>query len=626
MDRRLPETAGERRPETTDASPRSPLRRLWPYHTRYRLPFWGSVTLLLSARSLDALIPLFLRDSIDAIHAAQPRISTGDLMASDAQAMLLLPALGILACVVVRLVALANARRIIRRIAVYVAYDLRKRVYSHLQLQGPGFFARNPTGDLMARAINDISLVREFIGSGVRTMLVNITIAAVGVIAMVSLAPLLTAILLLPLLPIGIVGWFAARQVFERSMRVQQGFSDLSEQVQGNLYGIRTVQALVQEQHEIRRFDAVSDEYNARFHALVRLNSFISAIMPWMAAFSTVIILGYGGSLVRDGTLSLGTFTAFFSYVGMVLWPVREIGQMVTLWQRGASGTQRLFQILDSMPEVVDSPKADAPVRIRGELSLNGLSYRYPGIGYDALSGVDLSIPPGETVAIMGRVGAGKTTLLNCFVRLLDPPVGTLRVDGVDIRDYPLEQLRRQIVLVPQDPFLFAELLRHNLSYDDPARPDEEIWEAVEDADLLTTVRSFEEELDTLVGERGVTLSGGQKQRSTLARGLIRNSPVLILDDCFSAVDTQTEEQILERLFAARHGKTTLLVTNRVSTARHADRIVVIEEGKISQLGSHDALMASEGWYAELDRIQKLRLQAGLHEAKTAETSTSAQP
>ena len=622
----MPAVAGEGPPRESTESPRSPLRRLWTYHTRYRLPFWGAVTLLLSARSLDALIPLFLRDSIDAIHAAQPRITAGDLLISDAQTMLVLPALGILACVIVRLVALANARRIIRRIAVYVAYDLRKRVYSHLQLQGPAFFARNPTGDLMARAINDIALVREFIGSGLRTMLVNITIAAVGVIAMVSLAPLLTAVLLLPLLPIGIVGWLAARQVFARSMRVQQGFSDLSEQVQGNLYGIRTVQALVQEEHEIRRFDAVSDEYNARFHALVRLNSFISAIMPWMAAFSTVIILGFGGSMVRDGTMSLGTFTAFFSYVGMVLWPVREIGQMVTLWQRGASGTQRLFQILDSLPEVVDQPRADAPAQIKGELTLHGLNYRYPGIEHNALSGIDLTVHTGEIIAIMGRVGAGKSTLLNCFVRLLDPPAGTLRVDGVDIRDYPLEQLRRQIVLVPQDPFLFAELLRHNLSYDDPARPDEEIWEAVEDADLLSTVKSFEEELDTLVGERGVTLSGGQKQRSTLARGLIRNSPVLILDDCFSAVDTQTEEQILERLFAARRGRTTLLVTNRVSTARHADRILVLDDGQVAQLGSHVTLMASEGWYAELDRIQKLKLQAGLHEDQSTQAPTLSVP
>ena len=590
----------------------SPLRRLLPYHSRYKVPFWGGAIMLLSARVLEALIPLFLRDSIDAIHAAQPRIAAGEVTVAMAQQALVFPAVAILACVLVRLVMLANARRIIRRIAVFVAYDLRKRVYAHLQLQGPAFFARHPTGDLMARAINDIGLVRELLGSGIRTILVNLTMALTGMVAMLLLAPVLTLLLLLPLLPIGVVGWFAARQVFQRSLRVQEGFSDLSEQVQGNLYGIRTVQALVQEQNEIRRFDAVSDEYVARFNALVRLNSFISAVMPWLAAFSTVVILGYGGTLVRDGALSLGTFTAFFSYVGMVLWPVREIGQMVTLWQRGASGTQRLFDVLDAEPEIRDAPAADAPREIAGAIVLRGLHYRYPGAARDALQGIDLRVETGEILAVMGRVGAGKTTLLNCFVRLLDPPAGTLLLDGRDVRDFPLAQLRQQVVLVPQDPFLFAEMLRHNLSYDDPTRDEADIWSAVENADLLGTVKSFDSELDTLVGERGVTLSGGQKQRSTLARGLIRNAPVLILDDCFSAVDTQTEERILERLFAARRGRTTLLVSNRVSTARHADRILVIDDGAVAQLGSHAELLAREGWYAELDRIQKLRLEAGM--------------
>ena len=590
----------------------SPLRRLLPYHSRYKVPFWGGAIMLLSARVLEALIPLFLRDSIDAIHAAQPRIAAGEVTVDMAQQALVFPAVAILACVLVRLVMLANARRIIRRIAVYVAYDLRKRVYAHLQLQGPAFFARHPTGDLMARAINDIGLVRELLGSGIRTILVNVTMALTGMVAMFALAPLLTLLLLLPLLPIGVVGWFAARQVFQRSLRVQEGFSDLSEQVQGNLYGIRTVQALVQEQNEIRRFDAVSDEYVARFNALVRLNSFISAVMPWLAAFSTIVILGYGGTLVRDGELSLGTFTAFFSYVGMVLWPVREIGQMVTLWQRGASGTQRLFDVLDAEPEIRDAPAADAPREIAGAIVLRGLHYRYPGAARDALQGIDLRVETGEILAVMGRVGAGKTTLLNCFVRLLDPPPGTLLLDGRDVRDFPLAQLRQQVVLVPQDPFLFAEMLRHNLSYDDPTRDEADIWSAVENADLLGTVKSFDSELDTLVGERGVTLSGGQKQRSTLARGLIRNAPVLILDDCFSAVDTQTEERILERLFAARRGRTTLLVSNRVSTARHADRILVIDDGAVAQLGSHAELLARDGWYAELDRIQKLRLEAGM--------------
>jgi ATP-binding cassette, subfamily B, multidrug efflux pump len=582
----------------------TPLRRLAPYHQRYGVPFWGGAVLLLLARSLEALIPLFLRSAIDAIDAARPFIASGELAAGDARSMLAWPAVGIAICIVVRLVTMANGRRIIRRVANYVAYDLRKRIYGHLQRQGPAFFARHPTGDLMARAINDIGLVRELVGSGSRSIIVNVCMAVVGTTAMLFLAPGLAALLLLPLIPIGIVGWVAARRVFERSLAVQAGFADLSEQVQGNLYGIRTIQALVQEANEMRRFDAVSDEYVARFTALVRLNSLISALMPWLAAFSTVMILGVGGGMVRSGEMSLGTFAAFFAYVGMVLMPVRELGQMVTMWQRGASGTQRLFEILDSEPDVSDPQVSELPP-IVGHLTLQGLHYRYPGADADALRGLDLRIAAGETVAVMGRVGAGKTTLLNCFVRLVDPPPGALLIDGRDVRLFPLDQLRRQVVLVPQDPFLFAEMLRSNLSYDDPDRGDDALWQAVEDADLGETIRSLADQLDTLVGERGVTLSGGQKQRSALARGLVRDAPVLILDDCLSAVDTRTEEHILDRLFAARRGRTTLLVTNRVSTARHADRILILEEGRITQAGGHDELCAADGWYAHLARTQR---------------------
>jgi len=415
-----------------------------------------------------------------------------------------------------------------------------------------------------------------------------------------------------------VLGWLFARRVYVESLAVQEGFASLSEQVQENLNGIRTVQALVQEQHEIERFDAVNVDYATRFMTLTRTNSFIRGVLPWVGALSTVIILGYGGSLVASGSMSIGTFTAFFSYASMVLWPVREAGQMVTLWQQGASGAQRLFEVLDHAPEIEDRAAPAVPETIEGRVELRDLRYRYPGASHDALAGVSVSIAPGETIAVLGRVGAGKTTLLKCFVRLLDPPAGALLIDGHDVRDYPLAQLRHQVVLVPQDPFLFADLLRHNLSYDDPERDDALIWSAASDADLRDTIVAFADALDTPVGERGVTLSGGQKQRSTLTRGLIRTPPILILDDCFSSVDTETEEHILRRLRAARRGMTTILVSHRVSTARHADRIIVLADGAIEEIGTHDALIAADGWYAELERTQRRRgrLLTELHEAE----------
>jgi ATP-binding cassette subfamily B multidrug efflux pump len=472
----------------------------------------------------------------------------------------------------------------------------------------------------MARAINDLNLVRALIGIGSRTIIVLGFSGLIAFSFMVSLSPRLT-LWLLPVMPfIAGAGYIISTRLYHQSLRVQEGFSTLSEFVQENLNGIRTIQTHAQEDREIARFRSISGDYAENYFHLMLLNASLGAWMTALTGVSTLIIVGYGGYLVLHHDLSIGTFSAFILYLGMVVAPIQQAGQMVTMLQRGSSGAARLFEVLDWQPEISDALGVEPLAAIGGAIAIRHLSYTYPprsntktghrldaGKGWLALDDISLEIGTGETIAILGRVGSGKSTLLRLIVRLLDPDPGTVFLDGRDIHQLPLAQVRGQIAMVPQEPFLFADELSRNISYDDPTRPLSEIWSAAEAADLEDTIERFPEHLQTLVGERGVTLSGGQKQRTSLARGLIRDTPVLLLDDCFSSVDTETEEHILSRLKTLRGGRTTLLVSHRVSTARHADRILVLDSGHIAELGTHAELMSKNGIYAQFARVQGRR-------------------
>lgn len=582
------------------------LLRLLPYIKEHIWAFTLGMIGLVVARVFEAMIPLYIKRGIDSITGGKAQITSGQIDFHTAMSALIYPAIAIAVLVVAQILVTIVSRILVRRVGMYTAFDLRNRIYRHLQLQGPTFFSHYSIGDLMARAINDISLVRQVVAGTSRSTTVLVFTAIVGFAFMFSLSWKLSLAVIVPLPVITIVAWYFSVTIFGQSNLVQEGFSSLSTFVQENLNGIRTVQSMAQETDEINRFAVVNQDFADKNLDLFITTSVLGALMPILAATATLIIIGYGSYLVNTGSITIGTFAAFFSYLSLLLWPVREAGSIVTQWQRGASGTARLFEILDYEPEIQDKPSGDFP-NLTGKVSVRHLYYRYEDKDKYALEDISFEVEPGETIAILGRVGSGKSTLLRLFVRLLEPTAGDLLLDDHPVTEFPLQFLRQEVCLVLQDPFLFADSLGDNIAYDNPERQIEEIWASAEAAALRETIEDFPKGLETVLGERGVTLSGGQKQRTALARGLIRRSPLLILDDCFSAVDTETEEHILAGLKRVRQNLTTMLVSNRVSTARHADKIIVLDESRLIEMGTHEELLKAGGFYAQLEQAQSIK-------------------
>lgn len=574
------------------------LVKLVPFVRPYFSRILAGCVAFFIARLFEASSFLLVAEGIDTIDV----LDRGNQAAAGYSLTTL--ASGITAAMILRFFFIIFARRAIRRVGISVSFDLRQKLYSSVQKQGSHFFAGIGVGDLMIRAIQDISLVQRLIAMGLIQLVIMIYAPVIAVSVMLVKSPSLT-LLILPALPlVFLYAWYMSKQLAITSREVQERLSALSSHTQENFSGIRTVQAQVQEENEIARFWLTNDAYAKAFYAQARINSLMGAWMPLFASLGHLGILVYGGNLVLSGQISVGELFVFFYFLNMLLQPIRMAGFFVTLLQRAAVSTDRLYEIYDAVPEIEDRPTDNTPQEIVGAFELRNLSYTYPGTDTAVLKGISFSINQGESIAIVGRVGSGKSTLLKQFTRMLDTNPGQLYLDGHDVCDYPLARLRAQIGQVLQDPFLFGEPLRNNISYDDPDRQLDLIWDSADSAALRDTIEEFPQQMETVVGERGVTLSGGQKQRTTLARGLIRDAPVLILDDCFSSVDTETEEHILSRLKTMRKEKTTILVSHRVSTLRHSDRIIVLAEGQIAEMGSHEELLKLNGIYAELERVQ----------------------
>ena len=489
--------------------------------------------------------------------------------------------------------------------------ELRERLFAHLQRMSPAYFQRHRVGDLMAHLTNDVQAVRMAAGQGV-VMLVDAVFMTAAVVTVMAwhVDPRLMALAAAPLALGAMALTLVARQVYRRSRSVQEGFSHLSEFVEENLTGIRVVKGFGREADQEGRFFQLAQQQARRQVELARVQAAVGPIGEGGIGIAFAAVLGVGGWLVLEGAIRLGDFVAFSSYVGLLAWPVTSVGWLVNMVQRGRASLQRLQAILETPPDSVDAPDARPLPRLAGRIEVRHLSFTYPGADRPSLVDVSFTVEPGEVIGIAGTSGSGKSTLAWLLLRLHEPPEGTIFVDGCDVRQVRLADLRRQVGFVPQEPFLFSVTLAENIAFGSEAldgrAPDGRVEQVSRLAHLHEDVTAFPDGYASRVGERGLALSGGQKQRAAIARALIREPRIFILDDALSGVDAATEQAILEDLMAALEGRTAILISHRVSVVRRAHRILVLHQGRLVEQGTHEQLVAAGGLYARMFHRQRL--------------------
>lgn len=492
-----------------------------------------------------------------------------------------------------------------------VEWDLRGVVFSHLLKLPLSYFQHTKTGDLMSRLTNDMQAMRELLGFGAMAVIDGAVVISGSLIFMIAIDPWLAFWSLLCLPPISLSVRFFGNRIFDRARDVQQHLSALSIYVQEDLAGIRVVQAYAQEENRIRDFNRLSAEYR---HKNLRLATLWGVLWPLMHVFTGIaamIVLWLGGRKVLEGAMTLGEFAAFNGYLAMLSWPVMAVGYVVTQYQRGAAALSRIIEILDT-PVAPGYRQGDQPSpapSIRGEIELRNLNFVYGGQPFPALKEISLAIPAGATCGIIGDTGAGKSTLAHLLLRLFEPPPGAIFIDGTDITEIPPAALKEAIGFVSQDIFLFSDTIRENILFGQRDTDLGALEESARIAHILPSICEFTRRFDTVLGERGVRLSGGQKQRTALARAVIKNPPILILDDAFSSVDTETEEEILGELRRFMEQRTTILISHRISTVKGADVIIYMRGGEIIERGTHEELLTRQGAYYRLYRRQQLALE-----------------
>lgn len=581
--------------------------RLLPFLLRYKQAFLTGLACVLVTTAIQLLSPWVLKSAIDDLNTGVTRTK----LAIYAGALLGIAIVGGIFRFLMRRILIGASRDI--------EYDMRNAFFARLEQMPPSYYQARRTGDLMSRATNDLNAVRTMIGPAVMYSTNTIVVFVVAIALMATIDGWLTLVALVPLPFVSISVKYFGHAIHTRFEAIQAQLADLSAVVQEALAGVRVVRAYNQESHELARFKAANDEYVQRNRVLIKLQGLFYPSMTLFLGFGSLLVLWLGSREAINGRITVGEFVAFNAYLVMLSWPMIAFGWVTNILQRGMASWKRMLEVLDAVPAIDDRyvTAAGRALTIEGGIEIRQLTFTYSGASQPALSDVSLTIAAGERAALIGATGSGKSTLISLIARLHDSPPDTVFVDGVDVREIPLAKLRGAIGFVPQEPFLFSDSIAENILFGidggsvaegaaSSASVEARLRDAAAVARLDKDADAFPQGYQTLVGERGITLSGGQKQRTAIARALMIDPRILVLDDALSAVDTYTEEEILTRLRAVMRGRTSLMVSHRVSTVRDADQIFVLDRGRIAERGRHDELVRLNGLYAALHKRQLL--------------------